>query len=310
MSHRQAIRFATLTAATIFASSAHHGPDESMGIVRAQLELSVCELPSAGTEDPVSAGLKGGGSVQLTWLDHPGRDFERGSRYAYDLSLDDTRTLADVAELEVSKTGNDDLCLRELRLIVNQKTIFIRTFSEGRWLSQRTGNRIRITRAELRANSAWQGYSWSLSEWIAATSGAVAPAEVVERLQSCIATAMHDLGLGWKDGALQPLTLRRHDDSSLSARVELVHPVAYWMDTDVVLELDLGLCRGGHAAPSITRVALHDAPRWYAVASGRSPSADDQRMLTALTARLTQARPLVMADGICPHVDANMKVTY
>ena len=310
MPHRQAIRLATLTAATILASSGRRAPDESMEIMRAQLELSVCDVPNAGTEDPVSARLNGRASTQPTSLDRPGRDFERGTRYTYDLSLDHIRTLADVVELEVSKSGTDDLCLRELRLVANYKTIFLRTFSGGRWLNQSTGNTLRGTRAELRANAAWQGYSWSLSEWIAATGGTISQPELVQRLESSVATAMHDLGLEWKPGIAQPLRLRRRDDSSVSVSVELVHPVASWAHADVALDFDLGLCENGRATPSITHVALHEALPWYAFALSRSRAGDDQRILTALTDRLTRVPPLVMAHGICPHVDSNANITY
>jgi len=281
-----------------------------MEVMRAQLELSVCDVPSAGTEDPVSAGLNGRASSQPTSLDRPGRDFERGSRYIYDLSLDHIRTLADIVELEVSKSGNDDLCLRELRLIVNHKTIFLRSFAGGRWLNQSTGNILHGTREELRANAAWQGYSWSLSEWIAATGGAISQPELVQRLESCIATAMHDLGLAWKPGAAQPLHVRRRDDSSVSVRVELVRPVTSWAHADVALDFDLRLCENGRATPSITHVALHDAVPWFALPLSRSRAGDDQRMLTALKDRLTHARPIVMAHGICPHVDASANITY
>jgi len=310
MSHRQAIRFATLTAATLFASSGRRVPDEATPVIRAQLELSVCDVPDAGTDDPVSARLNGDASIPATALDHPGSDFERGSKYAYDLLLDRVPTLADIVELEVSKSGNDDLCLRELRLVVNQRTIFFRAYADGRWLTQTTGNVLRITRTELRANSAWQDYAWSLSEWLAATGGSISQAELVKRLQSCVATAMREMGLAWKSGARQPLRLRRRTDSSLSVSVDLVRPVAYWMDADVALDFDVMLCQTGRASPSIMNVVLHDSPRWYTVVLGQPSKVDDQRMLTLLTTRLTHTRPVVMPDGSCPHVGPHGDVTY
>lgn len=278
--------------------------------MRAQIELSVCDVPNAGTKDPVSAALNERDEKSPTWLDRPGRDFDRGTRYTYDLSIDHVHTLADVAEIELSKAGNDDLCVRELRLLVNHKTIFLRSFGGGQWLKGSTGNALRGTRAELRANPSWQAYVWSLSEWIAATGGAISPSEVVERLEGCVATAIHGLGLTWKASNAPAIRLQRRDDSTVSARVDLVRSTPYWIDTDVVLDFDLPLCEHGHAAPAITRVALRTSSPWYAIALGHSRAAEDQRELALLRDRLTHMRPLAMPDGICPHVDAYGGITY
>jgi hypothetical protein len=280
-----------------------------MAIMRAQLELSVCDVPNAGTKDPVSATLDEREASRQTWLDRPGPDFERGATYRYDLTLDQVRTLADVGGLRVSKSGNDDLCLRELRLIVNNATIYQRSFGSGFWLAQ-TRNSVRTTRSELRGNAAWQSYVWSLPEWIARTGGAIPQAEIVERLQGCIATAMHDLGLAWKPGTAEPVHLRRRDDNTVSGTVDLVRPIAYWADADVVVDFELTVCKDGHPVPAITRVSLRQVPTWYEAAFHRDRTAENQRMLTVLSERLTHARPLVLPDGICPHVDPSANLTY
>jgi len=162
--------------------SAGSGPRESTEVLRAQVELSVCDARNAGTDDPVSASL---GAGAVTWLDHPGRDLERGGRYRYDLLLDGVGSLADIRGLTISKVGADDLCLAELRLIVNGSTIFVRAFAGGTWLERDLAS----SAAELRANAAWQSYGWSMSEWVAKTGAAVSRGELLERLESGIASA-------------------------------------------------------------------------------------------------------------------------
>ncbi|HEY2377930.1 MAG TPA: hypothetical protein VGH98_18295 [Gemmatimonadaceae bacterium] len=310
MSHGRVLRLATLTIATIWVSYGRGAPDESMVVLRAQIELSVCDAPDAGTTDPVAATLANDIEGELTWLDGPGRNFGRGNRYTYDLSLESVHTLADVADLRVSKSGNDALCLRELRLIVNQKPIFVRTFPDGVWLNATTRNELRSTRAELRTNAAWQAYTWSLSEWIASTGGAIARPELVQRLQTCVAKAMHDLQVAWKPGMPDAIHLRRRNDSTISATVALVRPREHWVDGEMVLAFDLSLCTGGRAEPTITGVALRDATPWYAFMPSGNRPASDQQTLTMLRSRLTHSRPLMMAAGLCPHVDANANIIY
>lgn len=293
----QALSLATALGVALCASVSRAGPDESLQVIRAQIELSVCDVANAGTNDPVSVTLDAAGSSP-TWLAGPGRDFQRGTRYRFDLNLEHIQRLADVAGLAVSKPGPDDLCLRELRLIINEKPIFVRTFGAGdggRWLNASTANRLHSDRAELRANTAWQSYSWSLSEWIATGGGSTRRADLIERLQSCIATAIHDLGLVWRRRSTTPIRVRRWDDTTVAATVDLARPMPFWFDKNVTLSFDVALCGNGRAAPAITQVTL---------------TPNDERMLAALRDRLQRARPLVMAGGICPRVDPNVNITY
>ena len=302
---------ATITGAIVCAAYAPRGPDESMKLMRVQIELIVCDLPNAGSKDPLAVTLGGAaGSARATWLDHPRQSLERGGQYRYDLSLDDVFTLADITELGVSKSGTDDLCLRELTLLVNQTPIFVRAFNGGLWLNSANRNAVRVTRAELRTNALWQSYDWSLSEWIASTGGSVSAFELVERLQSCVATAMHDLGLTWRSGSSAPMRLRRRDDTTVAATVVLTHPVAHWIDVDVVLDFDLAICSVGRAQAAITKVTVREAIPWYAVAIGRKGTRLDQRLSMTLRDRLVKSRPLVFADGICPHVDRAANIAY
>ena len=292
----QALSLASALGVALCASVSSAGPDESLQVMRAQIELSVCDVPNAGTSDPVSATLDAAAGSP-TWLDGPGRDFQRGARHRYDLDLAHVQRLSDVAGLVVSKPGNDDLCLRELRLIINEKPIFIRTFGAGGglWLNASTANRVHTDRAELRANTAWQSYSWSLSEWIASGGGAILRGDLVQRLESCVATAIHDLGLVWRSGSATPIRLRRRNDTTVAATVDLARRVPFWFDKDVTLSFDLTLCNNGRAGPVVTSIAL---------------TPDDERMLTALRARLQRARPLVTAGAVCPRVDQYANITY
>lgn len=300
-SPRQAFCLTSLALTTLVGSRPGSSPRESTEVVRAQLELSVCDVRSAGTDDAVSATL---GDGVTTWLDRPGPDFARGGRYTYDLLLDNVHTLADIARLEVNKSGTDDLCLRELRLIVNGRTIFLRNYANGTWLDATPRHTLENSGAELRANASWQSYAWSMPEWIAATGAAMSRQELTERLMSCVASAIHDAGLAWNDGAEHPIEVRRKNDSTISVGVSLVRRVPYWVNSQFRLDFDISLCGAEQAEPTVVNVRVQSEQHWYNV------STDDQQLLMTLRGRLVRSRPLVVVGGVCPHVDRNVNLLY
>lgn len=299
-----------VTFATLFVSRPQKGPAESTEVLRAQIELSVCDQRGAGTSSPVSATLGDVRSNAPTWLDRPGADLERGRRYTYDLILDQVRTLGDISALDVTVHGDDDLCLRELKLMVNGGSIFVRSSTAGIVFNATTHYTLTESAGELRANAAWQHYGWSLAEWIAKTGAAVPREELVARLESAVATAMHDVGLAWRADASEPLRLRRRSDNVVGVTAALVRPVGYWRDDDVVLDFDLTLCRDGRPAPAITNVAIREAKPWYSQVLNLRTSDDEARLLEALRAKLAQSRPLVMAGGVCPRVDQSVNLLF
>lgn len=302
-----------MTAATLFAPRPRAGPSEGTTVLRAQIELSVCDQPGAGTSDPVSARLRGGaGDGDVTWLDRAGPNFERAGRYRYDLILEHLRTLADVSQLVIDKPGDDDLCLRELTLIINGRPIFARDFSGGRWLraGSMAGSTLRTTAAELRANATWQHYAWSLPEWVATTGAAISRDEVADRLTSGVASAMHGLGFRWAALPAGAMIIRRKDDGTLHASTGLTRPATFLVSTPVALDFDLRVCAAGRAEPRIVNVAVSAERRWYAVAYSRDRQASDERMLNLLAARLENSRPLMLPGELCPRIDARGNIGY
>ena len=295
-----ALVFTTLVGASGLGGTA--GPQESTEVVRAQLELSICDLRNAGTDDAVSATL---GMGVITWLDRPGPDLERGKRYIYDLLLDGVHRLSDIDRLEISKPGNDDLCLRELRFIVNGRAIFVRTYPGGVWLDSMPRHALENSAAELRANASWQTYSWSMPEWITATGATMSRNELTERLMSCVASAIHDAGLSWSSAREKPIDLRRKDDSTVSVDVVLQRRMPYWVNRRLALSFDVSLCRAEQPEATISNVELREVRHWYT-----ATTSDNERMLLTLQRRLMRARPLVVVGGICPHFDRSMSVSY
>jgi hypothetical protein len=287
------------------------GPNEGTDVLRVQVELSVCDLRDAGTSDPVSARLsEGEGEGDVTWLDRPGATFEQGQRYRYDLLLGGVRTLADITELVIDKPGDDDLCVGELRLLVNARPIFLRTFGAGAWLrtSRQTG--FRATGAELRSNAAWQTWAWSMPEWLASTGAAITRQELVERLTSLVATAVHDLGLSWSARPGGLVIIKRGDERTVHAAALLTRDEGVWPSLAVRLDFDVRLCPAGHADATIANVETHRESRWYAAVYSQARVARDEQMLTLLRDRLVRGRPLVLAGKVCPRVDPAGNILY
>lgn len=304
-----------VTVVTLFwvSPSAARIPPDSTEILRAQIELSVCDQRGAGTTSPVFTTL---GNGVRTWLEQPGGNFDRGRRYGYDLLLDQLQTLGDVSELTITVDGTDDLCLRDLKLIINGSTIFLRSSTAGIWLNATTHYTLTESAAELRTNTAWQHFGWSLAEWIATTGAAVPREELRSRLQSTIASVIHDLALTWRPGgggsAHEPIRLTRRGDGVVNVSADLTRRVKFWFDNDAVLDFDLRLCGtdGSRVAPQITNVSLHQTKTWYVQVLDRGDSEVEAQILATLRARLSRARPLVIAGGVCPRVDQFANLSF
>jgi hypothetical protein len=295
-----------VTVATFLITKPTSGPAESTPVFRAQVELSVCDADNAGTASAVWASLSG----VRTWLDQPGAAFDRSGRRRFDLMLGGVRTLGDIRALAIGVDGPGALCLSELRLIVNGGTIYLRGSTSGMMIDAAARYAIALDAAELRANSAWQHYGWSLAEWIAKTGAAVPREELVARLESCIATVIHNLDVSWRAGSKEPIRLRRKSNSVVNVTAELTRQVPHWFDRDVELELDLSTCQAGRLEVAIRNVALHDDRSWHSTIFNRDTLDDDKRLVAELRARIANAQPLVIAGVVCPYVDQSGNLLF
>jgi hypothetical protein len=160
---------------------------EDVAVWRLQLEVQVCDVSGAGTDDEVFVELAGAAGKRF-FVDSEANDFERGSTRRYDLSpavLGISR-VSDVQRLTVGKTAfsaqkvwdgqrwvspeapsqaYDDLCLARVALYVNQRgatagdpslhrPLFNQTFAPQRWLTSGTRSTT-VDAAALRAQALW-----------------------------------------------------------------------------------------------------------------------------------------------------------
>jgi hypothetical protein len=271
-------------------------------VIRAELELSICDLRGAGGGDAISASIDPG---TVTWLNRPGLSPKRGGRYTYDLMLGRVRKLADIEGLWIEKVGHDDFCISEVRLLVNDRPIFARSFGDGLWLA----SSLEISGTELRSNPVWAGYSWSFSEWVASTGAAISRRELVERLESSIGTAIHDAGLRWDAEPSAPISVSRRDATTIAVEAALVRPIPRWLNEHVELGFDLSLCSDGRADATVRSVTLRSVRHWYSFATSAS-AAEYGHMVDVLRGRLTSSRTIDIVGDVCPQVDVDGNVVY
>jgi hypothetical protein len=301
-SYHERLCLAMVTAASLLTPSNHSGPGEGTRVLRAQMELRICDQRGAGSDDATSASIEPG---IVTWLNLPGVSLGRGGRYTYDLMLGHVHTLTDIERLRIDKLGDNDLCISEIRLLVNGQPIFARRFADGLWLV----TSLEISGTELRANSLWAAYHWSFSEWVASTGAAISHGEVVQRLQGSVGTAIHDAGLRWDSGAAAPLLASRRNASTIAVAAELVRPRPYWVNDHVELTFDLSVCTRNRAEAAVQSVLIRRVRHWYSFAASAS-TADYQRVLDVLRSRLIASRPIALAGDVCPEVDEEGNVVY
>ena len=182
--------FGLLAAGGLGATDAAAAPPETAPIWRSQLQVRTCDLANADTDDPVFASLRAGNS---TALDYGRNDFPRNNTFTYDLLPAEVARFQDVTRLRISKTGTDALCVRSLRLRLNNREIFFRDFgAAGRWLDGSGGSvSFTITAAELRASAQWAGYQQPFPAFV------LSRAEMESRVEAMAGTAISGSPAHW-----------------------------------------------------------------------------------------------------------------
>jgi hypothetical protein len=242
-------------------AAARAAPPESMVVWRVQLAIGVCDSSNAGTDDRLSAQLN---PLNLTVLDQPGSDFRRGSVHEYDLlpstllSRDSFRVI-DVSQLRLSKGGSDGVTVCSVRLRLNERTAFFRSFSPaGIRLDTGSGYSpvLTITGAQLRADPAWVSYTPPAPPTLI---GATA---IRSRIESTVATAMDGGRLRWRSSGA---SVTRADDTAVHVGLALKARVRGWFDPDVDVDFDLRFsCSGGRIEITLEDLSVDVDSRFIA----------------------------------------------
>jgi len=222
-------------------------PTGTGSVVRVQVRIDTGDVSDAGTDDPVYVSLNGS---NLTWLDSPTEDWNRGSSRTYDLMLDGVSNIASLNQLRVGKAAPvtvagvtinaDAWCLARVSLLVNNVLIFdqplprVVATDQCRWLK---GSYPSFTwsSAEIRANK----------QWIASATPPVPVLITKAALRSqaiaAVGQQLHaDPRMRWSSSPYIPgVTVTRVDDHAVHVDLDLFARVPWFSDVPVDIDFDL-----------------------------------------------------------------------
>ena len=212
-------------------------------VYRAELYVKVCNKEHAGTGNDVRVQLNGTNS---TWLDYARNDFERNDGFTYDLSLDGVGRFGDITRLRIAKTGDDGLCLKTIKLRMNEKVVFSKTYSSGRWLDNAGGHSREVVfdRAALTADPGWTSYTLPASPAITLSNG-----ELESRIESAVGNALRTPGserVRWGRISGEAVMVYYLSPKKVGVDLDLMAVVDNWADQTVDVDFKLALkCTDG-----------------------------------------------------------------
>jgi hypothetical protein len=145
------------------AETAHTRDNYEYPLSRIQLTLQVDSASTAAAPgDHINVSL---GGTNSTWIgSSSGLDFTSSSRVVYDLTTSGLGAgdRSDIANITITTTDDDGLCIDAVALTVNDTVTFSETFPTCQWVydsAASDGNSLVVSWLQLRANSAWMTYA-------------------------------------------------------------------------------------------------------------------------------------------------------
>jgi hypothetical protein len=222
---------------------------DSQPLSRVRLEIRVADVDGAGTTDRVGVSLNDTQWGNFTGLNYSIDDFGRGSTFEYDLDMNGIPELHDIANITIRKYGNDSLCLRSIRLLLNEVTAVSKVFGNTSTTcknlngSSTTTGRFSVPHAELRSTSSF--INW-VPPPLTLANATIPQEEIEERLEGIMGDMIWsspDVQWGEKRGTEYVEVSDNEDDPQsldvdydLEAKVPLTNPE---VDVDLTLRFDL-----------------------------------------------------------------------
>lgn len=182
---------AVAAAAHLVGSAASAAPNPAEPVFRVQIEVAVANVSDAGTKNGLFVRF---GSGSRFVLNYGHRDFQRGSRFTYDVSPGNVSTIADITSLTIAKTGDDGIALSSVKLIVNGVPLFATNFG-GRpyWLDSEDAHRLKttFTGAAMQASPEWKAYKRPYPPRV------LLAAELESRIEGIVGNATWGTKVGW-----------------------------------------------------------------------------------------------------------------
>ena len=241
---------------------------------RAQLVVRTTDRSDANTDDSVSVSLNGSSvpSGNLTWLDYGRDDFERGTEYTYDLNLDAIDDMSDITRINLTKEGDDGLCISGLALKVNGIEVFNQDFGAAancKVLDSDSGHSRThsVSHDELRAHPAWSSYNHDAA--LFALAFGIPNAELESRVESMVGHGLHDTELHWGHIYGDAVEVTRGCPAGVepctTAHVDLDLAKDSWLpDPEVDVDFDLDfVCSDGALTITTSNLEVDADSEWY-----------------------------------------------
>jgi PLAT/LH2 domain len=180
-----------VSAGTVFAT-----PDEDDPVWRIQITIRTADIEDAGTDDGVRVWLN---DNNYTWLDYGRDDFPRNNTFTYDLRTTFISHFYNLHYIDISKNGDDGLCLKSFTLRVNGRAIYTHEFpGSGHWLDTDPGysSIYRVSTSTLRQDNSWLAYTQPFPPFV------IPRAEIESRIEATVGHAVTGNRLQWGAGNL------------------------------------------------------------------------------------------------------------
>jgi hypothetical protein len=231
--------------------TASAAPSESAPVWRAQLRVVTGNVSDAGTDDRVQVSLN---DSNVTRVDTPADDFERGRIDTFDLLPTGVRRFSDLQRVRIDKIGTDGWCIARVTLIVNGRTLFDSVpGSPCRWIDTAAGHSPRLQWTTLRTREAWRFYVQP------PLPTRISPAELRDRIETYVGHAISTNALYW--GHFGGAAAVEFSNGGTSHRVrvdlDLAADVPFFFDPEVDVEFTLVFsCSSGVIRIATTNFAV------------------------------------------------------
>ncbi len=234
---------------------------------RLQLRIRVPDISGAATDNDVEVRLQSPSWLvpavtnwrpagNSTWIDSTKDDFGRGSDRTYDLMLSNVSQASDITMITVSKTGDDNLCVAELELLIDGQTAYQQTYGDTAetcvWLT--ADDSFSVTFDDLR--DAFEWISLGLPTFTGIDGEALA-----SRIEATFGHKLHGTG-ALRNGSMT--TSQRLSESRLEMSVPIVVYDVSWGpiylgDVDSTVYFDLVLTQtADNLGNPVTKLSVED----------------------------------------------------
>lgn len=216
-------------------------PDfKDVSICRLQIQVKTNSFDGAQTDDPVSVRLNTRDNPFYLNLSH--NDRERNRTDTYDVLTPYVNKIKDIQFIQMKIHGSDGWNVREIKLIVNNVTIYTRKFSNGYWLDTDNSKRQDVLYIPVREMKKSPNYRYNNVTGNIWRGPTMVPKSFIDDLvESSVGNALRDVkkvSWGKKQGKYY-ISSKRINDNTLRFDLDLSYDVTGAPNVEIDVDFDL-----------------------------------------------------------------------